>query len=369
MFQSRAKKIRLSFLSLFLLSSCLFIFSCSTVKDYPARPFVYETNIAINGKFSTDERKDLLQKLENQLHDSLRVRRVRKALLFNTLKNPPVYDSLNADKSVIYFQALLNAEGYYRDSIPYNAAIDTVTDKEGPQYRTTVNFDVYPGKLIRLDSIVFNISGDTLQSISQATKDTLQQVTNNAMSGTLLKKGAPFSKSLISNEIDRLTDVYRNNGYLQFSREEILAVWDTVGIALLRPTLDPIEQAQQLAELRKRRENPTAGLEIRLRYNPDTAHLVRYYVGDVTVYPDLAADSADYIPEITYVNGIKVVSYHDLYKSHIAVENVYLNRGELYSQRNYLRTLNKYNSVGSWRLVAIDQLPRQEPIPLILLFD
>lgn len=359
MFQTRAKKIRVPFSALFILSSCLFIFSCSTVKNYPDRPFVYETNIAINGKFSTDERKDLLEKLENQLHDSLRVRRVRKALLFNTLVNPPVYDSLNADKSVIYFRALLNAEGYYRDSIPYNANVDTVADKNAAQYRTTVNFDVYPGKLIRLDSISFNISGDTLQSISQATKDTLQQITNNALGSTLLKKGAPFSKSLISNEIDRLTDVYRNHGYLQFSREEILAVWDTVGIALLRPTLDPIEQAQQLAELRRRRENPTADLEIRLRYNPDTSHLVRYYVGDVTVYPDLASDTANYEPEITYVNGIKVVSYHDLYKPHIAVENVYLTRGDLYSQRNYLRTLNRYNSVGSWRLVAIEQLPRE----------
>lgn len=358
MFLTRAKKIKIPFLTFSIFLSCLFIVSCSTVKNYPAQPFIYETNIQLNGKFNTDQRKDLLQKLENQLHDSVRVRRVRKMLLFNSLVNPPVYDSINADKSVIYLRALLNAEGYYRDSILYHASIDTVLEKKGEQYRTTLDFDVYPGKLITLDSIAFTFSADTLQDISQTTRDTLQKITEGAMGETLLKKGAPFSKALISNEIDRLTDVYRNNGYLQFSRDELLAVWDTVGIALLRPTLDPIEQAQQLAVLRARRANPTADLEIRLRANPDTSHLIRYYIGDVTVYPDLRADSSNYEPTVRYVNGIKVIDYLNIYNPKIAVENIYLNRGDLYSQRNYLRTLNRYNSVGSWRLVAIDQIPR-----------
>jgi len=359
MFQTKATISRLTIYPLLILGCCLFIFSCSTVKDFPAQPFVYQTNIELKGEFTTDERKELLAGLENQLHDSVRVRRVRKLLLWNTLLNPPVYDSLNADKSVIYMQALLNAAGYYRDSIPYDTTLKIVDDKPYNQQRTTVNFHVYPGKLIRLDSIAFNFSNDTLLNFSQATKDTLQKITQDAMSQTLLVKGAPFSKALISTEIDRLTDVYRNNGYLLFSREELLAVWDTVGIALLRPTLDPIEQAQQLAELQRRRQNPTSDLEIRLRANPDTSHLIRYYVGNVTVYPDITPDTIDYVPQTTYVNDYKVVAYHNIYKPKIAVENIYLNRGDLYSQRNYLRTLNKYNSVGSWRLVAIDQIPRE----------
>ncbi len=341
-----------------LVACCFIFFSCSTVKNYPAQPFVYETNIQLNGKFSTDERKDLLSKLENQLHDSIRVRTVRKWLLWNILQNPPVYDSLNADKSVIFMRALLNSMGYYRDTITYDTTLKVVLANAGTQYRTTVNFDVYPGRFITLDSIAYNFSNDTLQNVSQATRDTLQLITQNSLKGSVLKKGAPFAKALISTEMDRLTDVYRNNGYLRFSREELLGVWDTVGIALLRPTLDPIEQAQQLAELRRRRQNPTADLEIRLRANTDTSHLIRYYVGDVTVYPDISLDTAEYIPQVTHVKGYKVVSYHDIYKPKVAVENIFLRRGDLYSQRNYLKTQNRYNAVGSWRMVAIDQLPR-----------
>ncbi|MFN2439272.1 MAG: BamA/TamA family outer membrane protein, partial [Chitinophagaceae bacterium] len=245
----------------------------------------------------------------------------------------------------IFMRALLNSLGYYRDTISYDTSMQT----NGDELRTIVNFKVTPGSLFKIDSIVFNMGHDTLQKI-----------TDGAKAESLIKEGTAFSVPLISSEFDRLSDIYRNNGYLRFSREELIAVWDTVGIALLRPTLDPIAQAQQLEALRQRRLNPSADLEIRLRPNPDTSHLIRYYVGDVTIYPDLILDTSLYSPTITTLNQYKIVSYRNLFKPKILVENIYLNRGELYSQRNYLRTLNRFNSLGSWRLTNIDQVPRPD---------
>ncbi|HVE60539.1 MAG TPA: hypothetical protein VNA26_01880, partial [Chitinophagaceae bacterium] len=338
---------------LFLPAAILFFFaSCSVVKNYPKnKPFVYEANIELQGKFSTDEAKNLRSELNEQLHDSIQVRRVQKLvgwengprLFYNVLRNPPVYDSANADKSIIFMRALLNSLGYYRDTISY----DTSLQINGDELRTIVNFKVTPGSLFKIDSIVFNMGHDTLQKI-----------TDGAKAESLIKEGTAFSVPLISSEFDRLSDIYRNNGYLRFSKEELIAVWDTVGIALLRPTLDPIAQAQQLEALRQRRLNPSADLDIRLRPNPDTSHLIRYYVGDVTIYPDLTLDTSLYSPTITTLNQYKIVSYRNLFKPKILVENIYLNRGDLYSQRNYLRTLNRFNSLGSWRLTNIDQVPR-----------
>lgn len=344
-------------LIVFLVVACCTV-SCSTVKDYPNKPFVYNTNIELSGKFSTDERKDLLAQLGNYLHDSIGVRRKQFLFFWNTLQRPPAYDSTNADLSVIYMRGLLNSLGYYRDSITYDTTLKVVRSGEATQYRTTVHFDVTPGKLIKLNDITYNFENDTLQKIAQATRDTLQQITNRAQAGAVIRQGTPFSKSLIATELDRLTDIYRNSGYLRFSREELLAVYDTVGIALLQPTLDPIEQAQQLEELRRRRENPIADLEIRLRANPDTMHVVRYHVGNVTIYPDLTIDTADYIRQESRIGDYRIVSYQDLYKPRVLAENIYLRRGDLYSQRNYLRTLNRFNSIGSWRLVNIEQIPR-----------
>ena len=349
-----------SFLAAALL---LFSTSCSVVKDYPAgRPFVYNTNIELQGKFSTEERKQITSQLNDQLHDSIMVRRIEKfigwekgpRIFYSVLQNPPVYDSLHADKSVGYMQALLHSLGYYRDSITYRAEVDSVNT----QYRTTVNFDVTPGTLFRVDSVAYTFRNDTIMVVSQPTKDTLQQVVDAALAGALIKKGDAFAKPQIASERDRLTDVFRNNGYLRFSSDELIVLWDTVGLALLRPTLDPLEQLEQLEALRRRRENPTAGLELRLRANPDTSHLIRFHVGNVTVYPDLSADTARFMPTTSRQGDYNVISYRNLFKSRVVIENLYLNRGDLYSQRNYLKTLNRYNSIGAWRLVTIDQLPR-----------
>jgi outer membrane protein insertion porin family len=358
MFYFLEKSYRQSFILYILL--IILVVSCTTIKDYPANaPFVYQTNIHLNGKFSTGEKKELESELNQQLHDSIMVRSVRKLIgwkngprfLYTEIVKPAIFDSLNAEKSKLFMQAKLNSLGYYRDSIQY----DTSLHVKGDQYRTTVDFHVTPGKLFLLDSVWFNIASDT----ARRSDDTLHKITLNNQNESLLKKGQPFAMPLISSEFDRLTDVYRNNGYLRFSREELIAVWDTVGLALLRPTLDPIEQARQLQELQRRRENPSASLEVRLRANEDTSHLVRYYIGNVTAYPDLTSDTAELEPNINYMGDYKIISYRNLFKPRLIARNIYFKRGDMYNQRNYLHTLNRFNSLGAWRLVSIDQIPRE----------
>ncbi len=333
---------------IYLLVAFLFILaSCTTIKNYPVNePFVYQTNIKLQGKFTTAEKKDLLPKLTQQLHDSIAVRKVQKLVLFQTLRNPPVYDSVNAQLSVTYMRALLNSLGYYRDSITFDTSLKVIKGYLGKELRTTVNFNVHPGKLVHLDSISYTLP------------DSLQKITMAHHKESLLKKGDPFAKPLISSEFDRLADIYRNNGYLNFSRDQLLAVWDTVGIELLRPTLDPIEQAQQLQQLQKRRENPTADVQITLRADNDSADLIQYHIGNVTVYPDIALDTINYIGQTTTKGNVKVISYHNLFKPKVLFENIHLHHGDLYDQRIYLKTLNRFSSLGAWRLVTIDQIPR-----------
>lgn len=334
------------------LLALLFLASCTTLRNYPANlPFVYHNQIELEGKFSKDEHKQLVSELEQQLDDSIRVRSVSKLVgwkkgprfFYSEIVDPPVYDSANADQSILFMRALLNSKGYYRDSITY----DTTLDIRGDQQRTTVRFRVIPGTLATIDSVAYNLGSDTLQAISERNPE-----------GRLLKKGAPFSKNLISSEFDRLVTLFRNNGYMRFSFEELLAVYDTVGVTLLRPTFDPIEQARQLEALRQRRLNPTADVEVRLRPAKDSTHLVRYHVGDITIFPDLSADTANFQPQTTLSRGTTVISYRDLFKPGIVSENIYLRRGALYNRNAYNRTLNRLNSIGAWRLVSIDQNPR-----------
>src|SRR6185295_6383646 len=120
--------------------------SCTIVKNYPAgKPFVYQTNINLIGDFSNKEKKELAANLKEQLDDSMQARRLEK-LAWQVLKKPPVFDSANAEKSMIFMKALLRSRGYFSDSMGYRpVVIDTVGKDE---YRTTINFYVRPGKLV-----------------------------------------------------------------------------------------------------------------------------------------------------------------------------------------------------------------------------
>lgn len=325
-----------------------FAASCTVVpKNYPKNtPFVFETNITVNGNFSNEEKEILASRLKGQLDDSMRARSVSK-FFFSVLKNPPVYKKENADRSVLYMRSLLNALGYFHDSIWYK---DTVIVKSGQPDRQMayIHFFVSPGKVVTLDSISYNLKHAELQAVTTA-----------HLKESLLKKGTPFAKTTVSMELDRLVNLYRDNGYLRFNREELKGVWDTLDIALLKPTLDPFEQLTILQQLKEKREKPTANLEFILRPGFDSSKLVKYYVGQITVYPEFSPDTAGYNRREDLVNGVKVISYRNLFKPGIFSPYIYFRRGDLYSQRNYFRTINRFNSLGAWRLANIEQLPRK----------
>lgn len=338
-----------------------------TVKNYPQKkPFVFQTNIHVKGDLGADEKKELELQLAQQLHDSIRVRAISKAIgwdngpkfFYEVLNNPTPFDSLHASQSVQFMQTLLNTLGYYRDSSYFTTKIKPRNDSN--ELRTIVDFYVYPGAPTRLDSIAYRLNADTagLSRRQQQNLDTLQSITDGVKDAATIKKGDHFSRYKLATERDRLADVYRNNGYLRFSEEELLIVWDTVGIELLRPTIDPIEQATLLQRLAERRANPVADVEYRLRENPDSTRITRYHVGRVTVYPEYTTDTVRSFRFTDTVDGF-IIKYNDrLFKKTIFPDYVFLNPGALYRQSDYLKTQNKFNALSAWRLVAIDQQPR-----------
>ncbi|MFM2139026.1 MAG: hypothetical protein RJA57_1333, partial [Bacteroidota bacterium] len=324
----------------------LFLGSCTVVKQYPAgRPFVYRTNITVTGDFSITERSQLESRLKGQLDDSMRVRSLSK-VFWSVLKKPPVYDSMNAGRSVRFMRALLSALGYFRDSIGYLVRTDTVS---GDQYRTTVDFRVNPGKRVRIDSFAYNIRQPELQHLAVSTQQE-----------SALQKGAPFAKAAISEELDRLVTLFRNNGYMRFGREDLIGLWDTLNIELLKPRLDPFEQLELLQLLRERQTNPQANLEIRLRPGTDSSKVRKYYVGRVTIYPDITLDTNGRTRRETRIGDLRVISYRNMFRPRILPDNIYLQPGDLYDQRNYFRTLNRFNGLSAWRMANIEQLPRKD---------
>ena len=338
-------------LTVTLLVSMVFGISCVLPKNYqPGKPFVFRTSVKVNSSQPNDEKQNLELRLNNQLDDSLRVRTITAfmswkpfAPVYKRLPSPPVFDTINLSRSRVFMISLLNSLGYYAPVVTDTFRIDTVKD----QYRTLISFQVTPGKNLRIDSIGYSLLTHDLQAMAMA---------NRAQS--LLQVSKPYSKQLVSSEIDRLVELFRNNGYYKISSKNIYAEVDTVAAALIDPTLDPFQQAILLEELTGKRQNPTITVVIKQRPINDSSEIARYSVGKVTLFPDLQIlEDTFQVPksDTTVLNNISIISKYNKFKLPFLARNVYLRPGKLYKQDNYYKTLNRFNTqLGAWQNAVID---------------
>ncbi|HEY0680582.1 MAG TPA: BamA/TamA family outer membrane protein [Chitinophagaceae bacterium] len=321
-----------------LLCGCALTF----VKRYPKnKPFVYETNVKVQDAKNTTEKTELQGRLLNQLDDSLRVR-TRSYPLWKTISRPPVFDTNNVRRTEGYMIALMNSLGYFSPVIRDTFTIDTVRD----QQRVTVDFNVSPGKNLRFDSIDFAFITPEWQQLALKYR-----------SGSVLKKNAAYSKGVVAQELDRLVNVLRNNGYYKVSKEDVYAEVDTVASALIDPSIDPFEQVELLEELRRRRENPTIDIVIRQRPVTDSTHIRPYYINKVTIYPDVPV-ATDTFENVRYdtmrIGNYFIITRSDKFRRRFLTTYTALKPGNLYSQDNYFKTINTFNQLGAWQQANVD---------------
>jgi outer membrane protein insertion porin family len=345
--------------------------SCTIPKRYQRnKPFVYKTNITIQANLPATKKAELKAGLENQLDDSLKVRTVMAigltpSIFYNKLSKPPVFDSINIDRSKTFMSALLSANGFLNPVITDTFKIDTVRIVQRPlfakksvhhQYRAIIDFFVRPGKVFTLDSVGYALHTAELQQLA---------IQNRGQA--FLKKGDPYSLQKVSAELDRLLSIYRDHGYYKISKEDIFAERDTVVAALIDPTIDPFQQVRLLEELRRRRENPTMTVVIRQRSGRDTTHLDKFYVGKISVYPDMSIldDTTAAMKDSAIVNGITFYYASRQFKLPFVACNISLRAGELYKQTNYFKTINTFTNLGAWQQVDIDLFERYDSLPLL----
>lgn len=322
-----------------LLSGCALTF----VKKYPKhKPFVYETNVRVQDAKNTAERNELQARLQEQLDDSLRVR-TQSYPLWNTIKQPPVFDTNNIVRTRAFMTALLRSLGYFASSIRDTFDIDTV---RGDQYRTTIDFFVKPGKNLTLDSVDYALATPEWQAL-------VKKYQRDAT----LKKGQPYSKGAVAQELDRLVNLLRNNGYYKVTKEDIYAEVDTVVAALIDPTLDPFEQAILLEQLQRRREDPTIDVIFKQRTGRDTTHSRPYYINKVTIYPDVpvAIDTFENVRRDTMrIGNFFIITRTEHFRRRFLTTYTALKPGQIYRQDDYFKTINTFNQLGAWQQANVD---------------
>jgi outer membrane protein insertion porin family len=322
------------------------VVSCTVPKRYQAgKPFVFKSQVKVSGNLPLSERQSLENRLMNQLDDSLKVRTVSFAGIRRTIIRPAVFDTNYASRSLVFMNALMSSLGYNQAKISWDSTLKAV----GKQQRVTVSFNVIPGKNLRLDSIGYAFADTSLQGLAE-----------RSVKSSLLEKNNPYSQQVVSAELDRLLDLYKNNGYYKITKEDIYAEVDTVIAGLINPNLDPFEQLNLLNQLRLRREKPTINVVFKQRAREGSGHLKQYTIRNITIYPDLnlledsaARQTADSVT----IRGVKVIRQTDKFKADFLVRSLNVTPGKMYRMRDYNRTINSFVQLGAWQQVSINVIP------------
>ncbi len=327
------------------------------VKKFPKdKPFVYSNQInVVNNKLSKDSLTLLKAGLETQLDDSMRVIVRQRWLIFKRIENPPVFDTAYANQSARNMQIYLQTMGYYNGKVTIDTVYIDPVHKEDPerlQIRATTKFRVNTGPVFRIDSIALIPNDSNRTQILP-----IKELTDQNSSQTLLRKGMPFSEQLISREMNRLIELYRNNGYYNMNRDAIYADVDTTFLALLDPSLalDPIRQFEVFQEAQERRKNPLINVYIRTKPKLKDSIFRQFYNRNIVVYPEFKGgdniDSVKYIDSVR--NRITVRFQEGKFKPAFIRRNLRLRTDSLFSSLKLNQTADELNKLNVWQVIRI----------------
>jgi outer membrane protein insertion porin family len=339
--------------------SLIFLTGCGTSKKYSGFttvrkyqkniPFVFKNNITLTAPdLSRDEKVSVNSKLNTQLDDSARVRIKDVAFIFHSITRPPVFDTTSIIQSAQNMKTALVNIGYYRPEVTYT--FDTVAHRKA-QKRIIANYTVIAGKRTLVDTLAYLFKVTELEELALAAKKE-----------SPLQKNSPVTKSAIQQESGRLVDLYRNHGYYKFTADEIRVSGDTSIEALTSVAEDPFEQLRLLAEANEKRDKPTIRLGYQLNRSPDSTKLKKFYVNNIYVLPD-------YAPGVRYTDSTLkehisrnyITRYHrQLFKFRLPANNLFIKKGDVFSQDNYFKTINSFYKLGVWESPTVDIIEKRD---------
>ena len=367
-----------SHLSKMALIFSLVLSSCFPSKKYPSdkpfiiprkyqkdKPFITKNNIEVKGgKFTKNERVAINQRLNAQLDDSSKIREEDKFFFLRYFKSPAAYDSASSGRSARNMQASMNHLGYYKAIVTYTA--DTIHKKRNTPPHVHMNYLVLAGNPTLIDTVRYLMRKPDLLQLAMQNPDLGQ-----------LEKGKPVTKANILGEVNRLVDLYRNNGYYKISAQELRVKGDTTTAALTTITDDIFERLRLLAESKKGQDSPTIKLAIVLLNPSDSSKTRKFFIQNIYLLPDYQpgdnANDPSLIKEVVKKKGIKkdcdscepvftLICHKKNFRNSFLLRNLYLRRGDIYRQDDYFKTLNSFSKAGVWQSVNI-QIVENKLIP------
>ncbi len=281
--------------------------------------------------YKKPKRKERLRKLISQkqldsLGESFFVKGFSKWLK-KTGQAPVIIDTSKARRSIDRVKAYYGNRGYFNTRA--NFKVDSSSSRK---QRALITYDIQLGNPFIIDSTYRSIASSAVDSIYEKNKD-----------NSFIKAKSQFELNNLTNERERLTDLFRNNGIYNFQESSIFynIISDTA-LAANDPNLN-IEL--NIDNLKKRGDSAKTEYKV-------------YRFKKVNIYADhLYADLNSPLDSVSY-NGFTIFFRDKLkYKPKALTDAIFLEKDSIYREINRLRTYRQISNLNNFKYPNIEILP------------
>lgn len=255
---------------------------------------------------------------------------------------PVIFDSTQIGNSVVELSRVMENKGYLDVEVDPKVVMK---DK-----KVNVTYNIRSGEPTRINDYKITVS-DTVfapeivanafpvrrrANRRDASPSNLEQYLSR---GSLLKKGDQFDLDILDSERDRIASIFRRNGYMNFGKEYIGFIADTIGKdhqvdleLIIYPAVRNIGVNQSVEEIH--RQYNVNNVDIYVDYNP-------LEDGDVN----------DYVASDSIIRGKFRIFYGErgkFIKPSVILENCYIQPDALFSE---IRTDITYNSLSQLNIL------------------
>lgn len=269
----------------------------------------YEEKIEEN---KGDEKKvNKLQAKRDKKLESLEEKLEEGNWLMRTVGEPPaLYDSSLTHETARQMEFYYNSKGFFNNNV--NFEVDT-TEKF-----VYVNYHVIEGTPHKINAINYDIEDSVVNSIVEKNKKDIA-----------IKVGENYSEAKISAERERITNILKNNGYFDFSRQFIFFDVDTT-------------QEKQKAAITLRIENP-----------PNEDKHKRYSISKVVFVTD-AQNTENIQKDTSIYKDIHFVLPEDRYSQKILDQKIRIYPGDLYNQSRIQLSQRQLAGLDMFKFININ---------------
>ncbi len=227
---------------------------------------------------------------------------------------PVIMDTLEILKSQENLQNYLFSQGFYNSTISYEVKYR--------KKKATVTYFINPNKAFTINKV--NLAADDAE---------IDKILNDTLDETYLKSGLILDVDLITKERNRLTNILRNMGYYDFTKDYIdfeLDTFKSVG---------------------------GVNINISVANKSETERFVKKTIGMINLVFQNDEETQDDSQGVLVYNNLNFYFNGYPIKPYVIAKNIKFKKGDLYSQSNVELTNNKLSELAIFKFIDISFKP------------